>query len=440
MILQIQKRRKDMNYQGMVNGKAVISKILTLSLALCLTGSALVSTSAAQDASTNDNAGQDPSASFSADDLDNLLAPIALYPDPLLAQVLVAATFDDQIQDAAQAISADGGAATIDEQSWDDSVKVVAHYPRVLFTLAAQPDWTNSVGQAYASQSTDVMASVQRLRAMALSQGNLVTTAQQRVIAVGGAIQILPAQLGYVCLPTYDPGVVFSSPAFISFGPALAINTEWEGQIDWHSHQVFDHHHHSMRTGYPGRRGRLSTVRGGGRGFNPRDRQPGRFSQINRGRNMPGRIDTSYPGRNRAQYPQPKTTQYPQPKTTRYPQPKTGMPTKPSNTPKSTATSKPVKPTTSAPTKTPAAGQKMPKQTKTAANKTASMGRPANNGSSSRSFFNRGQASAPAARVNRSSNPGSGRSFFNGGGMNRGQSNLSMNRGGGGRTSGRGGR
>ena len=429
-----------MNYQGMVNGKAVISKVLMLSLALCLTGSALVSTSAAQDVSTNANAGQDQSASFSADDLDNLLAPIALYPDPLLAQVLVAATFDDQIQDAAQAMSAEGGAAAIDQQSWDDSVKVVAHYPRVLFTLAAQPDWTNSVGQAYATQSTDVMASVQRLRAMALGQGNLVTTAQQRVIAVGGAIQILPAQLGYMCLPAYDPGVVFSSPAFISFGPALAINTEWEGQIDWHSHQVFDHHHHSMRTGYPGRRGRVSTVFGRGRGrFNPGGRQPGRFSQINRGRTEPGRINTGYPGLNNrgGSGPGRINTGYPGRYTNPYPQPKTGMQT---NSPKSstpTAKSYPGKLTTPGTTKTLSPGQMKPGQTKPAASNMASIGRSANNGSFNHSFLNRGQASAPAAPVNRQSNAAFG-SSLNRGGTNRGQSTMAFNRGAGMGTPGRG--
>src|SRR5271154_7277531 len=161
-------------------GKAIIGKALnlSLSLALCLTGSAALftSTAYADDASANVDAAQADSSSYSAADLDNLLAPIALYPDPLLAQVLVAATFDDQIQDASQLLSA--GAVAVDDQPWDDSVKAVAHYPKVLFTLAAQPDWTTALGQAYVAQSTDVMNSIQRLRAMASAQGNLVSTQQ----------------------------------------------------------------------------------------------------------------------------------------------------------------------------------------------------------------------------------------------------------------------
>jgi Protein of unknown function (DUF3300) len=258
--------------------KAIIGKALTFSLALCLTGSAalLTATAYAQDTSANVDASQDGSSLYSADDLDNLLAPIALYPDPLLAQVLVAATFDDQIQDASQVLSA--GAVAVDDQPWDDSVKAVAHYPKVLFTLAAQPDWTSAIGQAYVTQSTDVMNSIQRLRSMALEQGNLVSNQQQLVAASDGAIQILPARAGYVFLPAYDPAVVFSAAAFISFGPALAIDGSCDDQIDWHQHHVFDGHHHAVRTGDGGSRGRVRNARERGR-FN----QGARRSQEARG-------------------------------------------------------------------------------------------------------------------------------------------------------------
>src|ERR1700686_3169275 len=118
---------------------AIIGKALMFSFALCLTGSSALftNTAYADDLSANADA-QDSASSYSADDLDNLLASIALYPDPLLAQVLVAATFDDQIQDASQVLSAGSANVAIDDQPWDDSVKAVAHYPKVLFTLAAQ--------------------------------------------------------------------------------------------------------------------------------------------------------------------------------------------------------------------------------------------------------------------------------------------------------------
>src|SRR5581483_10253078 len=104
---------------------------------------------------------------FTPDQLDNLLAQIALYPDPLLAQVLVAATFPDQIDEAARFVRGDSNPNDIDGQSWDVSVKAVAHYPTVLNMMADQIDWTTSLGQAYVNQGDDVMASVQRLRAEA---------------------------------------------------------------------------------------------------------------------------------------------------------------------------------------------------------------------------------------------------------------------------------
>ena len=109
-----------------------------------------------------------PAEPFSPEQLDNLLAPIALYPDPLLAQVLLAATFVDQVDEAARWMRAYNNTNAIDDQPWDVSVKAVAHYPSVLYMMSDQIDWTASVGQAYVYQSTDVMTSIQRLRALAI--------------------------------------------------------------------------------------------------------------------------------------------------------------------------------------------------------------------------------------------------------------------------------
>jgi len=117
---------------------------------------------------------------YSPDQLDNLLAPIALYPDPLLAQVLPAATFVDQIDEASRYVRSYGQNG-IDDQDWDVSVKAVAHYPAVLDMMADKIDWTTALGQAYVNQSTDVMISVQRLRRLASDQGNLITN--QRSVA-----------------------------------------------------------------------------------------------------------------------------------------------------------------------------------------------------------------------------------------------------------------
>jgi len=182
--------------------------------------------------------------SFAPDQLDNLLAPIALYPDPLLAQVLVAATFPDQIDEAARFVRGNNDPNYIDEQPWDVSVKAVAHYPTVLFMMADKLDWTTALGQAYLNQSTDVMAGVQRLRVEARSQGNLVTTPEQEVREDGGYVEIWPAQPQYMYVPVYDPALIYFRPGFafgISFGRAFFIGAWLNHDFDWGGHRVFYH-------------------------------------------------------------------------------------------------------------------------------------------------------------------------------------------------------
>jgi Protein of unknown function (DUF3300) len=181
---------------------------------------------------------------YTADQLDNLLAPIALYPDPLLAQVLLAATFSDQIDEAARYVRAYGQQG-IDDQPWDVSVKAVAHYPSVLFMMADQLDWATAVGQAYVNQSTDVMASVQRLRAMAQGMGNLVTNPEQQVVVEDGFITIWPAQPQYIYVPMYDPFVVYyrrwpgTGPFFVTFGVRFLIGAWLNFDCDWRDHRIF---------------------------------------------------------------------------------------------------------------------------------------------------------------------------------------------------------
>ena len=395
-----------MNSQTII-GKAIIGKVMTFSLALCLTGFATVSSAQVANFSTSVDADQADNAAYSASDLDGILAPIALYPDPLLAQILVATTFEDQIEEASQVLSANG---SIDDQAWDDSVKVVAHYPRVLFALASQPDWTNSIGQAYVAQATDVMTSIQRLRAMAYAQGNLVTTAQQRVVTVAGMIQVLPAQLGFVFLPTYDPQVVFSSAAYVSFGPALAIQSEWEGNIDWHSHRIYDHHHHMAHVGM-GRRGRMGRI----------DRTRGR----ERNRFNPGR-DRGRVTRSRFNPNQPKT--------------RSGNPKQPTSPKQGKAPTQPKAPTTSkagkgSTPKTPTtskAGKGQTPATKAGSN----LNRGRNNTGVNRAQANHGQMNngqASRGQMNRQQ--------VSRGQSNRGSFNMAANRGNsGGRSAGRSGR
>ena len=175
------------------------------------------------------------------DQLDNLLAPIALYPDPLLAQVLVAATFPDQVDEAARFVRGDGDPDDVDGQPWDVSVKAVAHYPEVLEMMADKLDWTTTLGQAYVNQSADVMASVQRLRAQAEQAGNLVSSPEMEVVNSGDGIEIWPAQPQYIYVPTYDPGLVFFARAPLFFATRFVIGAWLNLDFDWHQRHMFYH-------------------------------------------------------------------------------------------------------------------------------------------------------------------------------------------------------
>ncbi len=194
----------------------------------------------------NQSQAPDYNEPYAPEQLDNLLAPIALYPDPLLAQVLVAATFPDEIQDAAPWVRAHNP-ESIDYQPWDVSVKAVAHYSSVLSMLNDRLDWTTALGQAYVYQSNDVMMSVQRLRNMAYSQGNLVATPQQQVVVDRGYIQIVPAQPRMIFVPAYDPGVIyarrvyrpgFGFDGFFNFGTGFVIGSWLNYDMDWGTHRV----------------------------------------------------------------------------------------------------------------------------------------------------------------------------------------------------------
>jgi hypothetical protein len=187
---------------------------------------------------------------FSPEQLDNLLAPIALYPDPLLAQVLLAATFVDQVDQAARWMRAYNDSYAIDHQPWDLSVKAVAHYPSVLYMMSDRIDWTIAVGQAYVNQSTDVMASIQHLRAMAHSAGHLVSNQHHQVIAGGEYIEIVPYRPHVIYVPAYDPHIVYFSrgsyfgryPAtIISFGPPFPIGAWLNRDCDWGRRRIYYH-------------------------------------------------------------------------------------------------------------------------------------------------------------------------------------------------------
>jgi hypothetical protein len=155
---------------------------------------------------------------FSPEQLDNLLSPIALYPDPLLAQLFVAATFPDQVEEAARYVRANGQNG-VDDENWDVSVRAIAHYPTVVEMMADKIDWTTSVGQAYVNQSTDVASSVQHLRHMARSAGNLQSSEQQEVLERDNYIAISPYEPQYIYVPAYDPAIIYYRRP--DWGPAL---------------------------------------------------------------------------------------------------------------------------------------------------------------------------------------------------------------------------
>ena len=233
-------------------------RTITLCLLSCLIANV---TLAARGATRRDNAiyipgAMVPEGGLSAEQMDNLLAPIALYPDPLLAQVFPASTFVDQIDQAARWLrSNNNNPAKIDSQKWDVSVKSVGHYPQVIYMMSDKLDWTTALGQAYVNQSTDVLTSVQRLRARAKAAGYLVTTPQQTVIVEKEVIKVVPAQPQVIYVPTYNPQVVYVQPAApstgtvvaasaISFGVGLAIGAWLNNDCNWYSHTVYYHGWH----------------------------------------------------------------------------------------------------------------------------------------------------------------------------------------------------
>lgn len=189
---------------------------------------------------------------WSAEELDNLLAPIALYPDPILAQVLIAATYPDQVL-AAQAHVRAFGNENIDAMPWEISVKAVARYEPVLNLMAEGEDWMTALGQAYASQANDVMDAVQRLRVMANVQGNLRSTAQQQVVVEREVIRIVPAEPRVIYVPTYDPAVVYHQPIYVthahpaywSWGVGYPVGVWLTYDFDWWGHRIYYHGWHS---------------------------------------------------------------------------------------------------------------------------------------------------------------------------------------------------
>ncbi|HSQ83059.1 MAG TPA: DUF3300 domain-containing protein [Casimicrobiaceae bacterium] len=224
---------------------------------------------------------------YSQDELDQLLAPIALYPDELLAQMLMAATYPLEVVQAARFLEKNPGLSrealdqALAERNWDPSVQSLAAFPQVLAMMNEQLDWTQRLGDAFLIDQARVMDTVQSLRRRAEAAGNLQSTPQQTVVATAGEIVIQPSQPDVIYVPVYDPLLIYGpwwAPAYPPWfwypppvygypvGPVFAVGI-WFGygwalshdhwgwaRPDWHHHHVALDTTHNRFWNHPGRR------------------------------------------------------------------------------------------------------------------------------------------------------------------------------------------
>jgi hypothetical protein len=187
-------------------------------------------------------------AALSPPQLDQLVARIALYPDPLLANILTASTYWTEIPEAAawadqhSYLKGDALAQAMqaDHLQWDPNIMALLPFPSVLDMMARDPAWTQQLGNAVLTQDSDVMDAVQRMRQRAMSYGYLTPNGFMNVTSSGGYIQILPVDPNVVYVPYYDPVVVFGPPrpgfaigGAIHFGPGVTIGAAFGGWGWW---------------------------------------------------------------------------------------------------------------------------------------------------------------------------------------------------------------
>jgi hypothetical protein len=221
---------------------------MTLSILLVI-GTAPYNAGAQQSAQQGGNEYSGQAAPMSAEELQRLAAPIALYPDALVAQILGAATFPDQVAYAAgwlqqnKNLTGNNLAKTVDKQAWDPSVKALTEFPSVLENMAVNLSWTSALGEAYANQPTDVMSAVQVLRAKAKAAGNLKSGSEIKVVQESpNVIVIQPANPQVVYVPQYNPTVVYGTTyvvpgytappvgtAVLAFGAGIAVGAMMSG-------------------------------------------------------------------------------------------------------------------------------------------------------------------------------------------------------------------
>ena len=209
---------------------------------------------------------QPPSAPLAPEQLQQLVAPIALYPDALVAQILAASTYPTQIVEAERFLQQNPnltGAALgveVDKQDWDPSVKALMQFPSVLADMDKNLSWTSELGDTNYNQQADIMTAIQFMRAKAESAGHLSTTPQQSVTNQGDTVSIQPANPDVVYVPDYDPQLVYGyqvglwpgfypwwdvGDPYLSFGvgfgmgPFFGYGWGWHGWgLDWRSRGV----------------------------------------------------------------------------------------------------------------------------------------------------------------------------------------------------------
>ena len=162
---------------------------------------------------------------FKAEELEQILAPIALYPDSLIAQILMASTYPLEIVNADRWAKqnkdkkGDALAKVLEAQPWDPSVKSLVNFPQVLTMMSEKLDWTQKVGDAFLAQQKDVMGAIQSLRKKAQASGNLKTTKEQVVKVEQEVIVIEAASPQVVYVPTYDSTVVYGAWPYPAYPP-----------------------------------------------------------------------------------------------------------------------------------------------------------------------------------------------------------------------------
>ena len=219
-----------------------------------------------------------PTVQQSPQELQQLVAPIALYPDALVAQILAASTYPAEIVEADRWMQSHSNlkgeelAKEVDKQPWDPSVKALTQFPSVLENMDKNLSWTSSLGDAYANQQQDVMDAVQTMRQQARKAGHLNSNEQEKVTTQGNTIVIEPANPDVVYVPAYDPWLVYGYPivAYPGWYPVPGIFYDGPGLYfgagfgigffggfgwgwnhwgwDWHGHRMIYNHNTYIST------------------------------------------------------------------------------------------------------------------------------------------------------------------------------------------------